>query len=154
MHGGCAGYLRFGQTHPIHQPVSLVPFYLQIVTICNMHWGCLSHKLKGARARWQLVYDWVVNGLRPPARWLWIPPGDISIFAKYSCGRWERCTGPAGPTQPPSFFYSTVFHLEFNSAIKFKVQCPSSLWFKMWSFCKHFVYFRTWPPRIFFFAEY
>ena len=32
--GGCAGYLRFGQTHPIHQPVSLVPFYLQIVKIC------------------------------------------------------------------------------------------------------------------------
>ena len=34
-----------------------------------LHWGCLSHKLKGARARWQLVYDWGLIGLCPPPGW-------------------------------------------------------------------------------------
>ena len=35
------------------------------------HWGCLSHRQKGARARWQLVYDWGVIGLSnlPSRHW-------------------------------------------------------------------------------------
>ena len=43
------------------------------------HWGCLSHKQKGARARWQLVYyqiylpaiDTLVTGMPKTANVLW-----------------------------------------------------------------------------------
>ena len=36
-----------------------------ILLITWHHWGCLSHKQKGARARWQLVYGWGVIVLCP-----------------------------------------------------------------------------------------
>ena len=87
-------------------PPTSVPSSFLFTNCYNMHWGCLSHKLKGARARRQLVYDWVVIGLCPPSGWMGCAsilltvcdarggvlmmmckePNDLSIFAKDSCG--------------------------------------------------------------------
>ena len=52
------------------QTIDMHPNQASYINTCWLHWGCFSHRQKGARARWQLVYqiylpaiDTIVTGL-------------------------------------------------------------------------------------------